>query len=72
MILYAMVYICCAIFLRVPCLRIRRGYKCEKVSRDSKKNGGSGESQALRDSNCMGKYFSMSRTRYKVLVTGIR
>ena len=64
-ILCATVCICCAKFLRVPCLRIRRGCKCEKVSRDTKENGASGESRALRDSNCMAKYFFMSRTRYK-------
>jgi len=30
--LCATVYLCCAKLLRVPCLRIQRGCKCEKVS----------------------------------------
>ena len=34
-ILCATVYVCCAKFLRVPCLRIQRGCKCEKVSWDT-------------------------------------
>ena len=42
------------------------------MSRDTKETGASGESRALRDSSCMGKYFSMSSMRYKVLVTGIK
>ena len=44
-ILCATVYLCCANFLRVPCLRIQRGCKCEKVSWDTAGSGTSRESR---------------------------